>query len=117
VIDTLSQEVTEGMVDIGRLPLVLHSSGQAFREANLAVDPTQQEGAKVGRQGPAFEIASHSLASDRRKTQLFWSRMQHKQTSCGLYGIALSHTLFYQSLARGLGFFMKNSASFIAHEK
>jgi hypothetical protein len=35
--------------------------------------------------------------------------MQPKQTSCGLYGIALFHTLFYQSLARGLCFFMKNS--------
>jgi hypothetical protein len=48
VIDTLGQEVTEGMVDRGWMPLVLHSSGKAFGEANLAVDATQQEGAKVG---------------------------------------------------------------------
>ena len=109
LIDTLGQEVTERMVDIGRMPLVLHGSSKTFGEANLAVDASQQEGAKVGRQGPAFEISPHGIASDRRKTQLFWSRMQHKQTSCGLYGIARSHTLFYQRLARGLCFFMKNS--------
>jgi hypothetical protein len=30
------------------MALVTHRSGQAFREADLAVDPTQQEGAKVG---------------------------------------------------------------------
>jgi hypothetical protein len=30
------------------MPLVLHSSGKAFGEANLAVDATQQEGTKVG---------------------------------------------------------------------
>ena len=109
LIDTLGQEVTEGVVDIGWMPLVLHGSRKAFGEANLAVDAPQQEGAKVGGQGPACEIGPHGRASDRRKTQLFWSRIQHKQTSCGFYGIALSHTLFYQRLARGLCFFMKNS--------
>ena len=57
LIDTLGQEVTERVVDIGRMPLVLHSSGKAFGEANLAIDTTQQEGAKVGRQGSAFESA------------------------------------------------------------
>src|SRR5215831_10007569 len=109
LIDTLGQEVTEGVVDIGRMSLVLPRRGKAFGEANLAIDATQQEGTKVRRQGPAVEISSHGRASDRRKTQLFWSRMQPKQTSCGLYGIALSHTLFYQRLARGLCVFMKNS--------
>jgi hypothetical protein len=109
VLETLGHEVTERVVDRGWMPLVLYSSGKAFGEANLAVDATPPEGPKVGRQGPAVEISPHGLASDRRKTQWFWRRMQHKQTSCGLYGIALSHTLFYQRLARGLCFFMKNS--------
>jgi hypothetical protein len=40
---------------------------------------------------------------------LFWSRIPQKQTSCGFYGIDCYHTLFYQRLARGLCFFMKNS--------
>ena len=48
LIDTLGKEVTEGVVDIGRMPLVLHGSRKAFGEANLAVDATQQEGTKVG---------------------------------------------------------------------
>ena len=68
LIDTLGQEVTEGMVDIGRMPLVLHSSGKAFGEANLAVDATQQEGAKVGRQGPTLKIGPYGIASYGRKT-------------------------------------------------
>src|SRR5712692_7710020 len=40
---------------------------------------------------------------------LFWSRMGHKQTSCRLYGMDWTRILFYQRLARGLCFFMKNS--------
>jgi hypothetical protein len=36
------------MIDRGLRSLVLHGSGKAFGEANLAVDATQQEGAKVG---------------------------------------------------------------------
>ena len=46
-----------------------------------------------------------------RKTQLFWRRMGHKQTSCRLYGMDWTRILFYQRLARGLCFFMKNSGS------
>ena len=53
LIDTLGQEVPEGVVDRGRMPLVLHRSGKASGEANLAVDAPQQEGTKVGQQGPA----------------------------------------------------------------
>ena len=106
--DPLGQEGTARVVERGRLPLVLHSSGQACGEANLAVATTQQEGAKVGRQGPAFDIRSHGRASDRRKTPLFWRRMSHKQTSWGFYGMVVSHLPFYQRLTRGLCFFVKN---------
>src|SRR5205823_4837878 len=42
-----------GVVDRGRMPLVLPSSGKACGEAHLTVDAPQQEGTKVGRQGPA----------------------------------------------------------------
>jgi hypothetical protein len=71
LIAPLGHAVTERVVDRGRMPLVLHRSGTACGEAHLAVDTTPQEGAKVGRQGPAFAIRSHGRASDRRKTQLF----------------------------------------------
>jgi hypothetical protein len=40
-VDTLGQEVTEGMSDIGGVPLGL-SGSQACSAANLPVDPTQQ---------------------------------------------------------------------------
>jgi hypothetical protein len=91
------------------MPLVLHSSGEAFGEANLAVDATQQEGAKIRRQSPTLEIRTESLADDRRKTQLFWARIGHKQTSCGLYEMDWTQILFYQRLTRGLSIFMKNA--------
>ena len=48
VVDTLGQEVPERVIYIGRMSLGLHSGGEAFGEANLAVDATQQEGTKVG---------------------------------------------------------------------
>ena len=61
MVDTLGEEVTEGMVDIRRMTLVPHGGGQAFGQANLAVDATQQEGAKVGRQGPSVKIGPHGM--------------------------------------------------------
>ena len=108
-VDPLGQEVTERGVDRGRMPPVLPSSGKAFGEANLAVDAPQQEGPKVGRQGPTVEIGSYSIASEGKKTSLLWRRIGHKQTSWGFYGMDASHMPCYQRLTRGLCFFMKNS--------
>ena len=54
--DTLGHEVLEWMISRGLMSLVLHRGGEAFGEANLAVDATQQEGAKVGGQGPTLTI-------------------------------------------------------------
>jgi hypothetical protein len=39
---------------------------------------------------------------------LFWARIEHKQTSCGFYGMDVSHLPFYQRLTRGLSIFVKN---------
>lgn len=108
LIDTLGQEILESVVDLRWMPLVLDSRGQARGEANLTVDATQQKGPKVGRQGPAFAISPDGIARARRKTQLCWRRMQHKQTSCGAYGMDGSHIPFYQRLTRGLCFLVKN---------
>jgi hypothetical protein len=41
LVDTLGQEVSEGVIYIGLMSLVLHGSGKAFGETNLAVDATQ----------------------------------------------------------------------------
>jgi hypothetical protein len=41
VIDPLGEELTKGMVDLRRVPPVAHGGRQAFRQANLAVDPAQ----------------------------------------------------------------------------
>ena len=54
-----------------------------------------------------LEIRTKGLAGDRRKTPLFWARIEHKQTSCDLYGIDCTRILFYQRLTRGLSFFRK----------
>jgi hypothetical protein len=107
--DPLGEHIPEGMLRRRRRALVTHGSGQACREADLAVDPAQYEGAKVGRQGPSIAIGPHGRPRQGRKTALFWCRRQQKQTSCGFYGIGGDHTLFYQRLARGLCFFMNNS--------
>src|SRR5215217_713525 len=64
LIDTLGEEITERVVDIGWVPLVLYSSGKACGEANLTVNAPQQEGTKVGRQSPAFEISPHGISHD-----------------------------------------------------
>jgi hypothetical protein len=39
--DTRGQEVSEGMIYLGLMSLVLHGSGKACGETNLAVDATQ----------------------------------------------------------------------------
>ena len=67
LVDTLSQEVSEGVLYIGRMSAVLHSGSQAFGEANLAVDAAQQEGAKVGCQGPTLKIRPYRRTSYGRK--------------------------------------------------
>jgi hypothetical protein len=108
LIDPLGQEVPERMVNIGWMACVVHRSGQALCQADLAVDPSQQEGAKVGRQRPTVELGPDSVSRHGRKTELFWRRIRHKQTSWGFYGIGADHTLFYQRLTRGLCFFMNN---------
>src|SRR5215470_8733404 len=97
------------MVNIGLMPLIMDRCRQACREPNLSVHPAQEECTEVRRQGPAFEIGPDGLATDRRKTQLRWARIGHKQTSCGFSGMVGSHLPFYQRLTRGLSIFMKNS--------
>src|SRR5512134_2334417 len=96
------------MINIGGMPLIADSGCEALRQANLAVDTTYQEGTKIGGQGSAFKISTEGLPGDRRKTQLFWVRIAHKQTSCGFYDVEVSHLPFYQRLTRGLCFFVKN---------
>src|SRR5215831_15310953 len=97
------------MVNIGRMPVIMDSGREALGQPDLAVDPPQQERAKVRRQGPTLKISPHRLPSDSTKAQLFWARIEHKQTSCGFYGMDVSHLPFYQRLTRGLCFFVKYS--------
>jgi hypothetical protein len=107
LIDALREEVPEWMVNIRRVALVAHGGGQALREADLAVDASQQERAKVRRQSATLKIGPYRMACEGRKMQLLWCRIGQKQTSCGFYGIGDDYTLFYQRLARGLCVFMK----------
>jgi hypothetical protein len=109
LVDTLREEIPEGMVDVGRMPFIMDGCRKAVGETNLAVDPAQQERAKIRREGSTVEIRTEGLTRHGRKTELLWARIAHKQTSCGLYGMDVSHLPFYQRLPRGLCFFMKNS--------
>ena len=97
------------MVNIGLMSLIMNSGGKALGQPNLTVNTPEQEGPEVGGQGAPLEIGPDGLPSDGRKTQLFWATIGHKQTSCGLYGMVVSHLPFYQRLTRGLSIFMKNS--------
>jgi hypothetical protein len=92
--ETLGQEGTEGVRERGRMPLVLPSRGTACGEATLAVDATQSEGTKGGRQGPTLTIGPYGRASEGRKTSLLWSRRGPKHTSGDFYGMAASHRPF-----------------------
>jgi hypothetical protein len=108
VIDTLGQEVTEWVIHGGGMACLLDGGRQACGEANLAIDATEEEDTKVRGQGPTLEIGTDSMASNGMKRQLFWSRIDHGQTSSTLYGRDRSHVLFSQRLGGSLPFFMKN---------
>jgi hypothetical protein len=60
-VDTLGQEVTEGMSDIGGVPLGL-SGSQACSAANLPVDPTQQAVLRAYPNNPAARKAIRAQA-------------------------------------------------------
>jgi hypothetical protein len=109
LVDTLGAEVTERISDIRQRPRVPHGSSKTCGEANLAVDATQQEGAKISRQGSACEISPYRIPSHGRTTELFWRRIRQKQTSGDLYRIGGHHTRVYQRLARGWCCFVKNA--------
>jgi hypothetical protein len=47
LINALGQQVPQGMVNIGWVPCIVDSGCEAFRQANLTVDTTQQEGTKI----------------------------------------------------------------------
>ena len=56
-VDTLSQEVSEGVISIGRMSPVLHSGSQAFGEANLAVDAASKRAPKSDDKAPPSKSA------------------------------------------------------------
>ena len=107
-IDALGQAITQRRVNRGLMPLLMDRCRQARRQPNLPVNSSQEECTEVRRQGHTLKIGTASLSTDRRKTQLLWARIGHKQTSCGLYGMVVSHLPFSQRLTRGLSVFMKN---------
>jgi hypothetical protein len=47
LINALGQQIPQGMVNRGGVPLIVESGGEALREAYLLVDTPQQEGTKV----------------------------------------------------------------------
>jgi hypothetical protein len=107
--DPLGHEGTARVGDRGRMPLVLHSRGAAFGEANLAIEAPAQERPTVRRQGPTFDSGSDGIASAGRTTSWLWRSIGQKHTSWRLDGMDASHRPFSQRLTRGVGFFMKNS--------
>jgi hypothetical protein len=84
------------MVNIGLMPLLMDRCCKARRQPNLPVNPSQEECTAVRRQGSILKIGMDGLSTDRRKTQLLWARIGQKQTSCGFYGMVVSHLPFYQ---------------------
>jgi hypothetical protein len=109
LIEALGQQVAPWMVYVGLVALIMDRRREALGQPNLAVDASQEEGTKVRRPGSTLESRPDSLTGDRRKTQLFWARIGHKQTSCGFSRMDWTRILFYQRLTRGLSIFMKNS--------
>jgi len=73
--DTLGEKIALRMFDIGGMALVRKRLGQTLGQSNLAINTTQNHGAKVRGYRTAVEIAAHREAGDGRKTQLLWSRL------------------------------------------
>src|SRR5262245_8857832 len=91
------------------MSFVTHGSSQAGCQANLAVHTAQQQGAKVRGQGPTLEISTHGVASNRRKAELFWARIAHKQTSWGfLRNGELTHPILSKPYTRFVPFYEKS---------
>jgi hypothetical protein len=57
LIDPLGEEVPECMVNVRRVALVTHGGGQALGQADLTVNPPEQEGAAVRRQRPTVKMS------------------------------------------------------------
>ena len=55
------------MVNVGLMPLIMDGRREALGQPDLAVDPTQQERAKVRRQGSTLTISPHCLPGDGGK--------------------------------------------------
>ena len=47
LLHALGQQIPQGMVNIGGVPLIVDSGGEVLREAYLLVDTPQQEDTKV----------------------------------------------------------------------
>ena len=47
MIHALGHKVSQGMINIGLVPFVAESGGEALRQANLTVNTPSQEGTKV----------------------------------------------------------------------
>jgi hypothetical protein len=61
LIDALGKEVPERMIDLRWVALVTYGGGQTLGQADLPVDPPEQEGAEVGRQRPTIKIGPNSV--------------------------------------------------------
>jgi hypothetical protein len=48
LIDALGPQVPQGRHNIGLMSFIMDSGSEALRQANLTIDPTSQEGTKVG---------------------------------------------------------------------
>jgi hypothetical protein len=66
------------MINVGLVPFIMDRSCEALRQTTLTIDTTSKESPKVGGQGAPLDIRTKSLAGDRRKTQWFWARIEHK---------------------------------------
>ena len=109
LIDALGDEVSQRVGDRREMAFVAEGVRQALGEANVVINASQKEGPKVRRQGSAIKLSSQGVASNRRKTELLWSRIRHGQAFLSLDRIGFVQILFYQRLEEGLPFFMNNS--------
>lgn len=71
LVDPLRQQVALGMGDVAWMPGVEHGGIEALGQADLAIDATQQQRTKVGRQAAPFKIGADRVAWNRCEAQLF----------------------------------------------
>jgi hypothetical protein len=91
--ETLGPEVAPWVSQVGGRACSVDGGRAACGEAHLALDAAEEEDTTIRGPGASLAIGPAGMASQGMKSQWFWRRIGHGQTSSNLYGIDRSQVL------------------------